>query len=114
MGATRACRRPVTNDLCRSIQDTASNRRRTRITVTADHGLPVGVATPRLLSSTAIDGPTGPAKLDALRWGVRDEAWRQTERLSPIEQALTVQPNPQLPPSRCPATGGFARRRGRR
>ena len=24
--------------------------------------------------------------------GVRDEAWRQTERLSPIEQTLTVQP----------------------
>ena len=24
-------------------------------------------------------------------WGVRDEAWRQTERLSPIEQTLTVQ-----------------------
>ena len=37
--------------------------------MTADYGLPVGVATPRLLSSTAIDGPTGPAKLDALRWG---------------------------------------------
>ena len=59
---TRPCRRPVTNDLCRRIHDTASNRRRTRITVTADHGLPVGVATPRLLSSKAIalaDRPSG-------------------------------------------------------
>jgi hypothetical protein len=25
-------------------------------------------------------------------WGARDEAWRRTERLSPIEQTLTVQP----------------------
>ena len=37
------------------------------------------------------------ARLEALEtegaaWGVRDEAWRQTERLSPIEQTLTVQP----------------------
>jgi hypothetical protein len=46
--------------------------------------------------------------------GVKDEARRQTERLSPIEQTLTVQPISPLLPSRCPATGGFARRRGRR
>jgi hypothetical protein len=32
----------------------ASNRRCTRITVTADQGLPVGVATPRLFNSAAI------------------------------------------------------------
>ena len=37
------------------------------------------------------------ARLEALEtecaaWGVRDEAWRQTEPLSPIEQTLTVQP----------------------
>jgi hypothetical protein len=37
------------------------------------------------------------ARLEALEtecadWVVRDEAWRQTERLSPIEQTLTVQP----------------------
>jgi hypothetical protein len=37
------------------------------------------------------------ARLEALEtecaaWGVRDEAWRQTERLSPIEQTLTAQP----------------------
>ena len=37
------------------------------------------------------------ARLEALEtecaaWGVRDEAWRQTERLWPIEQTLTVQP----------------------
>ncbi len=37
------------------------------------------------------------ARLEALEtecaaWGVRDEAWRQTERLSPIAQTLTVQP----------------------
>jgi hypothetical protein len=37
------------------------------------------------------------ARLEALEtecaaWGVRDEAWRQTERVSPIEQTLTVQP----------------------
>ena len=37
------------------------------------------------------------ARLEALEtedaaWGVRDEAWRQTERLSPIEQTPTVQP----------------------
>jgi hypothetical protein len=37
------------------------------------------------------------ARLEALEtecaaWGVRDEAWRQTERLSPIEQTLIVQP----------------------
>jgi hypothetical protein len=37
------------------------------------------------------------ARLEALEtecvaWGVRDEAWRQTERLSPMEQTLTVQP----------------------
>jgi hypothetical protein len=25
-------------------------------------------------------------------WGVRDEAWRQSERLSPSEQTLTAQP----------------------
>ena len=34
------------------------------------------------------------ARLEALEtaWGARDEAWRQTERLSPIERTLTVQP----------------------
>ena len=37
------------------------------------------------------------ARLEALEtecaaWGVRDDAWRQTQRLSPIEQTLTVQP----------------------
>jgi hypothetical protein len=37
------------------------------------------------------------ARLEALEtecatWVVRDEAWRQTERLPPIEQTLTVQP----------------------
>jgi hypothetical protein len=37
------------------------------------------------------------ARLEALEteraaWGARGEAWRQTERLSPIEQTLTVQP----------------------
>jgi hypothetical protein len=37
------------------------------------------------------------ARLDSLEtecaaWGVRGETWRQTERLSPIEQTLTVQP----------------------
>jgi hypothetical protein len=37
------------------------------------------------------------ARLEALEtecaaWGVRDEVWRQTERLSSIEQTLTVQP----------------------
>ena len=58
------------------------------------------------------------ARLEALEtecaaWGVRDEAWRQSERLSPIEQTLTVQPISQATASRCPATGGFARRRGR-
>jgi hypothetical protein len=59
------------------------------------------------------------ARLEALEtecaaWGVRDEAWRQSERLSPIEQTLTVQPISPATASRCPATGGFARRRGRR
>lgn len=37
------------------------------------------------------------ARLEALEtecttWGVSDEAWRQNEPLSPIEQTLTVQP----------------------
>ena len=36
------------------------------------------------------------ARLEALEtcaaWWAGDEAWRQTERLSPIEQTLTVQP----------------------
>jgi hypothetical protein len=37
------------------------------------------------------------ARLEALEmecaaWRAREEAWRQTERLSPIEQTLTVQP----------------------
>src|ERR1700719_632592 len=37
------------------------------------------------------------ARLEALEtecaaWGAKDKAWRQTERLSPIEQTLTVQP----------------------
>jgi hypothetical protein len=37
------------------------------------------------------------ARLEALEtecaaWGVRDEAWRQSERLSPSEQTLTAQP----------------------
>jgi hypothetical protein len=37
------------------------------------------------------------ARLEALEtecaaWGVKDEAWRRTERLSPIEQTLNVQP----------------------
>jgi hypothetical protein len=33
-------------------------------------------------------------RLEALEtaWEARDEAWRQTERMSPIEQTLTVQP----------------------
>jgi len=37
------------------------------------------------------------ARLEALEtecaaWGAKDKAWGQTERLSPIEQTLTVQP----------------------
>jgi hypothetical protein len=46
----------------------------------------------RLLETAGQTGRLAALETECAAWGARDEVWRKTERLLPIEQTLTVQP----------------------